>query len=239
MGAWREEDLLTVTAIAAVTIGFIAYQFIAHAPSLYKRFHQNYRNEQAAVNWVLFQKFTGFAFLGLLPAIAGIWAQGSLAFFGMKLSLSFIDLYWILGAAVLIIPINLVNARKPDNLEVYPQIRAKEWTYGLFALNALGWASYLLAYEFLFRGLLLFGTLEALGMWPAIALNVCIYACVHMPKGVKETIGAIPLGIVVCIATIQTGTIWAAFFIHLLLALSNDVIAFSAHPDMKLVKEKS
>ena len=65
-------------------------------------------------------------------------------------------------------------------------------------LNLLGWAIYLFGYEFLFRGILLFPLAETVGVWPAIAVNIALYSATHIPKGLDETLGAIPLGLVLC-----------------------------------------
>ena len=101
--------------------------------------------------------------------------------------------------------------------------------------NALGWAAYLFGYEILFRGILLFPLVAEFGVWPAIAVNIALYSSTHIPKGLDETIGAIPLGIVLCVLTLLTGTIWIAFFVHLAMALTNSFTALKHHPEMKSV----
>jgi membrane protease YdiL (CAAX protease family) len=119
---------------------------------------------------------------------------------------------------------------------MYPQIRKNEWNLKLILISAFSWILYLIAYEFLFRGYLLFVFLKYLNVWAAISLNVAIYALVHVPKGHKEAIGAIPLGLVLGIITLKTGSIWFAFGLHVVLALSNEWLSLRAHPDMKFVK---
>jgi membrane protease YdiL (CAAX protease family) len=98
--------------------------------------------------------------------------------------------------------------------------------------------TYLFAYEFLFRGLLLFFCIEELGVVLALIVNIFLYSLVHIPKGRKETIGAIPMGIILCILTIHSGTIWMAFWIHCSLALSNEWLSIKYHPDMKILIHK-
>jgi membrane protease YdiL (CAAX protease family) len=94
----------------------------------------------------------------------------------------------------------------------------------------------LFGYEFLFRGVLLFPLVEAIGLWPAIAVNIAIYSATHIPKGLTETIGAIPLAIVLCLIGVQTGNIWVAVFVHIAMAWTNTLITFKKHPDMHFVK---
>ncbi|MEZ5021390.1 MAG: CPBP family intramembrane glutamic endopeptidase [Bacteroidales bacterium] len=62
----------------------------------------------------------------------------------------------------------------------------------------------------LFRGVLLFGLAKPLGPVVATAVNVILYSAAHIPKGKGETLGAIPFGMVLCILTLVSGTIWIA-----------------------------
>ena len=103
-------------------------------------------------------------------------------------------------------------------------------------LNLLGWFLYLFGYEFLFRGVLLIPVVKALGVWPAIAINVAIYSATHIPKGLDETVGAIPLGLALCLLTLATGTIWIAFLVHVTMAWTNTLTSLKFNPEMKYIK---
>jgi membrane protease YdiL (CAAX protease family) len=119
-------------------------------------------------------------------------------------------------------------------LENYPQIRSRVWTKQLVVSNALAWAFYLFGYEILFRGVLFFPLVETLGFWPATAVNIALYSATHIPKGLEETIGAAILGLVLCVLTALTGTIWIAFLVHLVMAWTNSFTALKFHPDMRV-----
>ena len=123
--------------------------------------------------------------------------------------------FWIFVLSAIIVPLTYLSAQKPKNLANYPQIRAKVWSKNAF-INALGWFLYLFGYEFLFRGVLLIPLIEPLGMWPAIAINIALYSATHIPKGLDETIGAIPLGFALCLLTIKAPE---QFGLHLLFML--------------------
>jgi membrane protease YdiL (CAAX protease family) len=102
----------------------------------------------------------------------------------------------------------------------------------MFYMNAFGWFIYLFGYELLFRGILLFPLVDSLGVWPAIAINIALYSATHIPKGLDETMGALPLGLVLCILTLYSGTIWIAFFVHVAMAWTNSFTALKYHPDI-------
>ena len=53
-----------------------------------------------------------------------------------------------------------------------------------------------------------------------------------LDKGLDETIGAIPLGLVLCILTLASGTIWIALFVHVAMAWTNCFTALKFHPDI-------
>ena len=115
-------------------------------------------------------------------------------------------------------------------------IRAERWDGRLVLINTLATTAYLFAYELLFRGIVLSVCVAAVGVWPAIAINVALYSTTHLPKGPAETIGAIPFGVLVCYITLSTGTIWVAVVLHVILSLSNDYLAVYYNPSMQFVR---
>jgi membrane protease YdiL (CAAX protease family) len=143
------------------------------------------------------------------------WAAGGSEILGRAL------LIW-LPTAILIIVICLITSRREHNLAHYPQIRAEDWSGGLLAVSALGWMVYLVGYEIMFRGFLLFACYDAFGYWPAILINIAVYAVAHIPKGRMETLGSIPVGCIFCMVTLWQGYFWFALFTHITMALSNE-----------------
>lgn len=234
---WESTDYIPVFVILTAALGYTGYYFLSTLPPLGRWIHRRFKEDRAEVATILSQKLTGFVFLGLLPGMMIVAATPlKITRLGINLSFPLTGLYWLLVLVPVVILINLINARKPNNLVMYPQIRIRNWSYSILLLSSLGWAFYLLAYEFLFRGILLSGSMHFIGVWPAIALNVAFYVLAHLPKGAKESLSSIPMGIVLCLATIQTGSIWVAFIIHLALALSNEYLSIYYHPEMKVVR---
>jgi membrane protease YdiL (CAAX protease family) len=140
---------------------------------------------------------------------------------------------WVAGASVLIVIGCIATAHKPENYDAYPEMRVPRWGAGPVVANIASCAAYMFAYEFLFRGFLLFACLAAMPAWLAIAVNVVIYALAHVPKGPREALGSLPLGIVLCLSAIETGAIWAAFLIHVVMSQLNDYLAVRANPAMR------
>lgn len=90
---------------------------------------------------------------------------------------------------------------------------------------------YLVFYEFFFRGLFLFACLALMDIKQAIALNICIYSIAHWYSNRHEIIGALPLGLILCLLTCWYNSVWAAIGLHLSLAVSHDLT-------LVMIKEK-
>jgi uncharacterized protein len=235
---WKTEEAEFFFCMLMVAFGFMGYYFISKSEKLKKNFQNYFGEEKTKVTWVLFERLLGVFFYGILPLILILILDNNcLCQYGLSHGTTSLSIYWILGLSSVLIIMNYINCSKPDNLSMYPQIRRAEWDIQLLLLSAFSWSAYLLAYEFMFRGYLLFVSLRYLGTWSAIALNVAIYALVHVPKGYKEAIGAVPLGIVLGIATVETGNILVAFAVHVVLALSNEWFSIWANPEMKFEKK--
>lgn len=237
---WTALDLKICLPIILTLVFFSIYWFTSKSEKIKRIFYNKYDYDQASLKHIFFTKYFGFFSMGILPTflILIVLPEFTLADLGFTLIYEtfLFSLLWILGLSILIIPLVYFSAQKQKNLANYPQIRAKVWTKKMLFINALGWFLYLFGYEFLFRGVLLIPLIETLGMWPAIAVNIALYSATHIPKGLDETIGAIPLGFVLCLLTISSGTIWIAFIVHVVMAWTNTFTALKFHPDMQLQK---
>lgn len=218
------------TAILVASLGFIFYLYFSESANIVKRL----KSSKGEPGYIFFQRFLGVLIFGIVP-VSVILFKGTknLGDFGIITPAP--ETYiWTIFLSVIVISINYFNSKTTENLEMYPQIRRNEWSLTLIILSAVSWMIYLLSYEFLFRGFLFFASVHLLGLWPAIFINTAIYSLVHLPKGFKETIGAIPLGILLCYLTFRTGSIWVAVFTHISMAVSNEWLSLRAHPQMSI-----
>ena len=221
-------EIAIIFSLSAVTIFFTVYHFFVHSAWVV---------ELPPVKRIVRQRISGFFLMGFIPLILALLIlKADLSYFGWGLQNLGKTLLWVLGAIVVILPLSFFAARSPANLEVYPQIRVSEWTFSLLFKSNLTWVLYLVGYETLFRGILFFPLLDHLGLITALAINVAIYSIAHIPKGLQETIGAIPFGIVVCLAAGATGTLWFPLLAHCAMALSSEWFSLYHHPEMQLKK---
>ena len=232
------EDMRVVVPIITGLIGFIIFWFTHKSRKVKTYFLKKYGHDNGYALFVITTKCLGALSLGLFPILVYLlfFPETSLAELGLTFyfSTATLTVIWILGLAIVLIPLVYISAKKAANLKNYPQIRASVWTKKILLGNLSCWAIYLLGYELYFRGVLLFPLIDSIGLWPAIAINIGLYSATHVPKGLSETIGAIPFAIVLCLLTVMTGTIWIAFFVHLTIAWTNSIVALKNNPDMKL-----
>ena len=94
------------------------------------------------------------------------------------------------------------------------------WSY--FIIRFL----FLLCYEFFFRGVLLFMFLDHVTITLAILCNVILYMLIHAFDSKKEILGTVPFGIILCLLTYFTNSIWYAFLVHLSLSAVYEISIF-------------
>lgn len=231
-------ELNTLLIIMISLMGFLVYWFFSISDKAGQYFTKRYGTEKGALRHILAVKFSGLLFMGILPLlIFSVSLSGFIpAWSGLipdPAAMAGTLKYFLLLLLVLL-PLIYLNAGKPDNIIHYPQLRTPVWSRSTALLYALGWAVYLFGYELLFRGVLLFGLVESIGFWPAVTVNMALYSATHLPKGAKETYGAIPLGFIMCLLTLASGSIWFSFAAHLCMALTNSFTALRKNPAFKL-----
>ena len=240
MGMHESVNISLSVAVGAGTFCFLLYWFIAHSKG-YERFLAKFIQPANVDRYLPFyQKGLGILLIGIIPgAIVWIFKSHFPGDYGIILDDAQSTLLWVCTIGALLFFIPFFSARKDEMQAFYPQIRITEWDARLVALNIFVWAVYLFAYEFLFRSFLLNSLLTSLDTVSAIVITTAISVSTHMPKGGIETFGTIPFSIMLCLAMIFTGSIWAGFIIHLVLALSNDYWALYFNPKMNLKRRVS
>jgi len=229
------EHLRFSIAVLWCVVGFGAYYFISHNRACVRSFGNLCRILDKQGNQVLFQRIVGFLLLGIVSVlIILLLPRAGIEEYGLNFKFFSAPPWWFSLLIPVILILSYLTAKKPANLEQYPQIRAKLWTRGMIALSSISWIIFLIGYEFLFRGLVLYASLELLEPVPAIALNCALYAFAHFYKGPAETFGTIPAGILLCYLSLITGNIWCAVLLHSFMALSNEWFSLRAHPEMQI-----
>ncbi len=191
----------------------LSYIFIAKT--------KNNSDKKYNSNLFIYLQLVGIILFGTIPFLYSLYYFSHTSYVLINSSQVNYTLIFAIPLMTIVLLINKKLAERPSHNRHYPQINinSKSKLYG----NIILWILYILAYEFTFRGVLLFEAIKVWGIIWSIAINIIIYAISHIPKGKLEALGAAPLGFIFCLISIITHSFWTAFLIHLTIAISNDV----------------
>lgn len=226
MNSYESQALFAITAVVIMSlIYFIILEILEK-----RRDTRNNRQKRILFVW---RKLSGFLLLAVVPGLTGwLFFRIDPVVSGMVFSGSISLWGWVVLAMIFFTGLNHFNAGKADLQARYPELRLSVWRPSDLVLSASGWLVYLTGYEFLFRGLLLFSCYHYLGLWPAIVINLALYSTLHLPKGLKEAIAAIPFGALLCYLTLESRSILPAIIIHTVQAVSCEIFCMIRNPKM-------
>lgn len=157
----------------------------------------------------------------------------SLKEFGLGLGNRKLGGYLILIATIVVPLICFSVLLSPDMINTYPLVDLKvnnawwQWILylGSYILYYFGW-------EFLFRGIMLFGTKQRFGLLGAILVTTLISALIHTSiagfgKPMIETLSAVFAGFIFAFITNKTNSIYYSLYIHALVGICTDLYIFA------------
>ncbi len=153
------------------------------------------------------------------------WAHGAATFDGPRTLAALA----VLSAVVL--PIVALAARGAEVQALQPEIRDARVPRRTVAASAAAWGVFLLGYEYVFRGALLFFLVVEIGVWPALTVTSVLYMLVHLPKPAPgETFLSLGMGFVFGLAALWTGSFVVAWLLHWAIAVTTENVAGRLNP---------
>lgn len=231
---WSAEFLPSVGLLLAATGLFLGFHFGADARKLRLWLRQRGIREPAAqAGGVLLRRLSGGLFLGLGSILTLALLEVPVSQWGIQEPVWSVTGYWLAGMSLGVAGLLFFNSKQPAFLRQYPEIRASRVTRAGAWCSAGAWAFYLLGYEFMFRGLLLFPLVEIWGSWPAVTVGACLYALAHLHKAPSECLASLPMGILLAAMSLSCGTWWPAFAVHVFMAVLSERLAAWRHPRIR------
>ena len=123
---------------------------------------------------------------------------------GIKISLIFL---------MVMIPLVWIVSSYPDFVRTYPQLAEVRDNWNTFFIFEAAALVYLLAWEFIWRGFMLFGLKEKFGYY-AVFIQMIPFLILHNGKPPAETFGAIVAGIALGILAWRTGSVYYCVITH-------------------------
>jgi membrane protease YdiL (CAAX protease family) len=225
--------------IFSTVIFYYLYYFFITSGFPEKYYSKITHSVQKEINLFLTKKFSGFLILGFFPGLIYYYfLNPDFGMFGFSVAHFKNNFFVILSLITIITFILFINQRINRNNNSL-QINVSEWNFILFLINATGWIIYLIGYEFLFRGILLFECYNSFGFWPAIAINVAIYSAIHLTYGKAQTFGSLLFGGVASYLSLSCGTLLIPIIMHVSLSLVSDYFSIRFNENLSFIKQKS
>ncbi len=175
---------------------------------------------------VLYQWSAFFILVGLIPAVyARIKMKTSFRDLGGGLGdRRFGSIFVLITLPLVILPIAYLSSAMPGIMAEYPMARVLFSRPDMVVWYELAYILiYYTAWEFYFRGFLLFSLERTFGGVNAILIQTISSALIHIGKPEGELIGAIVVGVAFGALALRTRSFWYGFILHASLGVLVDL----------------
>lgn len=166
-----------------------------------------------------------FVLVFLIPVLYVKFAmKKKISDFGLSLGNIKLGSKLLLLIPLIILPAIYFAAKMPDIRSEYPLAKSllidqsNIWIYELAYI-----VFYYIAWEFFFRGFLLFGLKDRFGAFNAVLIQTISSCLIHIGKPEGEIIGSIIVGIIFGIIALRTRSIWYVFLLHAAIGVLTDL----------------
>ena len=130
---------------------------------------------------------------------------------------------WLLLFLVVFTPCAIIASRLPDFARYYPQYKPMLADHWLIFASVGGWLVYFFAWEFFYRGFMLFGLGRRLGAI-AIFIQMVPFVMTHFPKPELESWSAIIAGVALGLMAWRSKSFVGTWLLHWLAATAMDLL---------------
>ena len=175
----------------------------------------------ASPDWVparyqLFWWFSlSFACLFLVPVfiIRYLWREPLYAY-GLGYGEPRVWLRYAIVYAAIMLPVLVVVSRTPQFQDFYPRYHWARQSAVAFLFSEGGWLVYFLAWEFFFRGFLLFTMLRRYPPALAIAVQTLPFVLMHLPKPQAEAMSSVVAGVALGLMAYRGRSVLGPWLLH-------------------------
>jgi membrane protease YdiL (CAAX protease family) len=211
---------LTVAILQTVAFYFTSRRFFR--ANLFEQF-ENYSDPYLLeyLYWFIGDFFT-FFILGIV--VIKFVLKEKLFDFGLQIGDFYVGIkISLLFLSVMIILIWFVSAT-PSFAEKYPHLSSAKSNWNTLFIYEAGMLLYMFAWEFIWRGFMLFGLEKKFGGY-AVLMQMIPFVILHNGKPFLETFGAIFGGIALGILALRTRSIYYCVVTHIGVMYSIDIIS--------------
>jgi membrane protease YdiL (CAAX protease family) len=125
---------------------------------------------------------------------------------------------------LLLVPIIFMASKVPEVRAEYPLARILFDRHDLILWYELAYVLfYYVAWEFFFRGFLLFGLKDRFGAMNAVLIQTISSCLIHLGKPESEIFGSIFIGLLFGAIALKTRSVWYVIFLHAAVGVTTDL----------------
>jgi membrane protease YdiL (CAAX protease family) len=228
---FEKRDIHVYVMLLSAPVLLTLYRYHGYPQFFYDyfpRFKSMYEGDLIAQYW---QFGVFFLLMFILPALyIRLGMKQSLRDFGFGLGDIKYGLKWLITIPLLVVPLIFIASKMPDLRTEYPLAKSllSDQTH-LFVYESAYVMFYYVAWEFFFRGFLLFGLKDRFGAVNAILIQTISSCLVHIDKPEGEIIGSIVVGILFGMIALRSRSIWYVFAIHVSIGVLTDLFIIYFH----------
>jgi membrane protease YdiL (CAAX protease family) len=136
-----------------------------------------------------------------------------------KVGLAFSSIFFFI-----MLPVIWFFSASPEFSEKYPHLLSSRNSWGIFLIYESGMLLYMISWEFIWRGFMLFGLKDKFGYY-SVLIQMIPFVILHNGKPVPETFGAIAGGIALGVLALRTNSVFYCILTHMGIMFTIDFIS--------------
>jgi len=228
---FEKRDIHVYVILLSAPVLLTLYRYHGYPQFFYEYFPQVkslYQGDLIARYW---QFGVFFLLMFILPVLyVKFVMKGSLQQFGWGWGDVKYGLRWLITIPLLVAPIIYIASKMPSLRVEYPLAKSLLTDQShLFIYETAYVMFYYVAWEFFFRGFILFGLKDRFGAVNAILIETISSCLVHIDKPEGEIVGSIVVGILFGMIALRSRSIWYVFLIHVSIGVLTDLFIIYFH----------
>jgi membrane protease YdiL (CAAX protease family) len=214
-----------IVFISVAVLQTISYYFTSRRFFRYNYFEQLQFDKNVFLYEYIYWFIGDFLTLFILPLlIIKLLLKEKLTSYGLRVGDYKSGLKYSLIFLSVMVPIVWFASANGDFIKTYPQLNDVKYSWGIFLVFESGILLYMIAWEFIWRGFMLFGLEEKFGYY-TVLIQMIPFLILHNGKPALETIGAIIAGLALGILALKTRSVLYCIITHAGVMLSIDLVS--------------
>jgi membrane protease YdiL (CAAX protease family) len=216
---------IIIVFISVAVLQTISYYFTSRRFFRFNFFEQLQFDKNVFLYEYFYWFIGDFLTLFILPLlIIKLLLKDKLTSYGLRVGDYKVGLKYSGVFLAVMIPIVWLVSANGDFINTYPQLSDVKYSWSTFFLFEAGILLYMIAWEFIWRGFMLFGLELKFGYY-AVLIQMIPFLILHNGKPAPETFGAIIAGLALGILALKTRSVLYCIITHAGVMFSIDLIS--------------